>query len=151
MPTYKQQEPQASPITPGKHKVEIEGAELKISDRSGNEYIRLKCRVKLPDGTNGATIYDNMVFSPKSAWKIDQVREALGFAIVPHEEVSVEPEDLLGRTGTVIVEHNDETGYHEIARWVSAKELAEAKAIFNAPVKAGTVRTVKDDGDDIPF
>ena len=150
MPSYKQQEPQAPQITPGKHKVEIEGAELKVSKNSGNEYIRLKCRVKLPDGTNGGTIYDNMVFVATAAWKIDQVREALGFAIVPNETASVEPEDLLGRSGTVIVEFNEETGYHEIARWVSAKELAEAKAILNAPPKAGSVRTVAD-GDDIPF
>ena len=150
MPSYKQQEPQAPQITPGKHKVEIEGAELKISKETGNEYIRLKCRVKLPDGTNGGTIYDNMVFVATAAWKIDQVREALGFAIVPNETASVEPEDLLGRSGTVIVEFKEKTGYHEIARWVSAKELAEAKAILNAPSKAGSVRTVAD-GDDIPF
>ena len=139
MPTYKQQEPQAPQITPGKHKVEIEGAELKISDRTGNEYIRLKCRVILPDGSKGGTIYDNMVFTVKSAWKIDQIRESLGFAIVPNEDANVEPEDLLGRCGVVIVEHNDDTGYHEIARWVSAKELAAAKASKDA------------DGDDIPF
>lgn len=150
MPTYKQQEPQAQPVNPGKHRVEIEGAEAKVSNKTGNEYIRLKCRVKLPDGTNGGTIYDNMVFVAKAAWKIDQVREALGFAIVPNETASVEPEDLLGRSGTVIVEFNKETGYHEIARWVSEKELAEAKAILNAPSKAGSVRTVAD-GDDIPF
>ena len=150
MPTYKQQEPQAPQVNPGKHKIEIEGAEAKVSNKTGNEYIRLKCRVKLPDGTNGGTIYDNMVFVAKAAWKIDQVREALGFAIVPNETASVEPEDLLGRSGTVIVEFNEETGYHEIARWVSAKELAEAKAILNAPSKAGSVRTVAD-GDDIPF
>jgi hypothetical protein len=143
MPTYKQQEPQAPQITPGKHKVEIEGAELKISERTGNEYIRLKCRVKLPDGSNGGTIYDNMVFTAKSAWKIDQIREALGFAIIPNEDASVEPEHLIGRTGTVIVEHNDDTGYHEIANWVSPKALAEAKAILKAnPAK---------ETDDIPF
>ena len=150
MPTYTQQEPKAPQITAGKHKVEIEGAELKFSDRTKNEYIRLKCRVKLSDGTNGSTIYDNMVFTPRAAWKIDQVREALGFAIVPNETASVEPEDLLGRTATVIVEFNDETGYHEVSRWVSPKELAEAKAILNAPSKAGTVRTVEE-GDEIPF
>lgn len=150
MPTYTQQEPKAPQITAGKHKVEIEGAELKFSDRTKNEYIRLKCRVKLSDGTNGSTIYDNMVFTPRAAWKIDQVREALGFAIVPNETASVEPEDLLGRTATVIVEFNDETGYHEVSRWVSPKELAEAKAILNAPSKAGTVRTVAE-ADEIPF
>jgi hypothetical protein len=143
MPTYKQQEPQAPQITPGKHKVEIEGAELKISDRTGNEYIRLKCRVKLPDGTNGGAIYDNMVFTVKSAWKIDQIREALGFAIIPNEDASVEPEHLVGRTGTVIIEHNDDTGYHEIASWVSPKALAEAKAILKAKPAKET--------DDIPF
>jgi len=150
MPSYKQQEPQAPQIAPGKHKVEIEGAELKVSNKTGNEYIRMKCRVKLPDGSNGGTIYDNMVFVAKAAWKIDQVREALGFAIVPNETASVEPEDLLGRSGTVIVEFNDETGYHEIARWVSAKELAEAKAILTAPSTAVKIHT-NADGDDIPF
>jgi hypothetical protein len=140
MPTYKQQEPQASPITPGKHKVEIEGAELKISDRTGNEYIRLKCRVKLLDGSNGGTIYDNMVFTAKSAWKIDQIREALGFAIIPNEDASVEPEHLVGRTGTVIVELNDDTGYHEIDSWVSPK----------ASVPAPKAKHAKET-DDIPF
>lgn len=147
MPTYTQQEPKAAPLTPGKYKVEIEGAELKISDRTHNEYIRLKCRVKNADGTNGSTIYDNMVFTPKAAWKCDQVREALGFAIVPNEPANVEPEDLLGRTGTVIVEFNEETGYHEISRWVSPKELAEAKAAAAKPAPKTSVL----EGDDIPF
>jgi hypothetical protein len=110
----------------------------------------MKCRVKLPDGSNGGTIYDNMVFVEKAAWKIDQVREALGFAIVPNETASVEVEDLLGRSGTVIVEFNDETGYHEVARWVSAKELAEAKVTVNTPSKAVKIHTDAD-GDDIPF
>ena len=148
MPTYKQQEPQAAPLTPGKHNVEIEGAELKISDRTNNEYIRLKCRVKLPDGSNGGTIYDNMVFTPKAAWKIDQVRESLGFAIVPNEDANVEPEDLLGRRGVVIVEHNDDTGYHEISRWVSPKDAATASA--PAPKAAPKAASVLE-GDDIPF
>jgi hypothetical protein len=140
MPTYKQSEPKAPQITAGKYKVEIEGAELKFSDRSKNEYIRLKCRVKLSDGTNGSTIYDNMVFTPKAAWKIDQVREALGFAIIPNEDASVEPEHLVGRTGTVIVELNDDTGYHEIASWMSPKSSAPAPKA--KPAK---------ETDDIPF
>jgi hypothetical protein len=143
MPTYTQQEPKAPQITAGKHKVEIESAELKFSDRSKNEYIRLKCRVKLSDGTNGSTIYDNIVFTPKAAWKIDQVREALGFAIVPNEPASVEPEDLLGRTGTVIVEFNEETGYHEVSRWVSPNDAAATRPAVKIHTNA--------DGDDIPF
>jgi hypothetical protein len=144
MPTYKQQEPQPPPLTPGKHRVEIEGAELKISDRTNNEYIRIKCRVKSPDGTNGGTIYDNMVFTAKSDWKIDQIREALGFAIVPNEDANVEPEHLLGRTGTVFVEFNEESGYHEISRWVAPKDAATA----SAPVRKTT--TIEEQ-DDIPW
>lgn len=143
MPTYTQQEPKPPQVTPGKHNIEIEGAELKFSDRTKNEYIRLKCRVKQPDGTNGSTIYDNMVFTPKAAWKIDQVREALGFAIVPNETASVEPEDLIGKRGVVIVELNEETGYHEIARWVSPKEAAAARPAVKIHTNA--------DGDEIPF
>ena len=147
MPTYTQQEPKAPQITAGKFKVEIEGAELKFSDRSKNEYIRLKCRIKNADGTNGSTIYDNMVFTPKAAWKIDQVRESLGFAIVPNEAASVEPEHLLGRTGTVIVEFNEDSGYHEVSRWVSPKELAEAKT----PAAKPAPKTSPAEADEIPF
>ena len=146
MPSYKQQEPQAPSITPGKHLIEVEGAELKISQKN-SEYIRIKCRVKLRDGSNGSTIYDNMVFTPKAAWKIDQVREALGFAIIPNEVASVEPEDLLGKRATVIVEFNEETGYHEIARWVNPRELAEAKAALNAKPKTSQ----NAESDEIPF
>lgn len=143
MPTYTQQEPKPPQVTPGKHNIEIEGAELKFSDRTKNEYIRLKCRVKQPDGTNGSTIYDNMVFTPKAAWKIDQVREALGFAIVPNETASVEPEDLIGKRGVVIVEFNEDTQYHEIARWVSPKEAATVKSFLQSALPK--------DGDEIPF
>jgi len=143
MPTYTQTEPKSPQVTPGKHNIEIEGAELKFSDRTKNEYIRLKCRVKLPDGTNGSTIYDNMVFTPKAAWKIDQVREALGFAIVPNETASVEPEDLIGKRGVVIVEFNEDTQFHEISRWVSPKETATVKSFLQSAVLK--------DGDEIPF
>lgn len=145
MPTYTQTEPQAPKITAGKHRIEIIGAETKIA-KSGNEYFRLKLQVKLQDGSDGGTIYDNMVFSPKSAWKCDQIREALGFAVVPNEPVSVEAEDLLGKSAVVLVKFNDETGYHEVDRWVSPKEAVEASA---AP-KAAKVQ-VDADGDEIPF
>jgi hypothetical protein len=140
MPSYTQTEPTQNYTLPdGKYKIEVEAAETKISQKSSNEYIRCKCRVTLRDGTKGPAVYDNLVFSPKSFWKVDQAREAMGFAVVPNEPCTVEPEDLIGKKATVIIKTDEDSGYNVIDRWISPKELEAAKALIAA------------DGDDIPF
>jgi hypothetical protein len=140
MPSYTQTEPtQNYTIPDGKYKIEIEAAETKISPKTSNEYIRCKCRVTLRDGTRGPAIYDNLVFALKSLWKVDQAREAVGYAVVPGEPCTLEPEDLIGKKAVVIVKTDESTGYNVIDRWVSAKELAAVKAAKDA------------DGDEIPF
>ena len=140
MPSYTQTEPTQNYTLPdGKYKIEIEAAETKISQKSSNEYIRCKCRVTLANGTKGPAIYDNLVFSPTSLWKVDQAREAVGFAVVPGEPCTLEPEDLIGKKATVIVKTDEDSGYNVIDRWVSAKELAAVKISKDA------------DGDEIPF
>lgn len=86
MPTYTQSEPRETYfVEPGKYQVEITNGVEKIS-QAGNPMIKLTCRVKLPDGTNGPEISEHLTFTAKAAWKIDQVRQALGQAVVPGED-----------------------------------------------------------------
>lgn len=144
MPSYTQTEPSNFTLPDGKYTVEIESAETKISQPpKNNEYIRMKCRVQMPNGTKGPAVFDNMVFTPKSAWKIDQIRESLGTTIVPGETANVEPEDLIGKRGVVILKTNEDTGYNEVDRWVTPKELAAVQTAIKSAVPK--------DGDDIPF
>ena len=108
--------------------------------------IKLTCRVKLADVTNGPEISEHLTFTPKAAWKIDQVRQALGQAVVPGEEVTIEAEDFVGMSAWVILGEeagstNPNARFNVIERWIEAKQPAKPAA---KPTKA-------EDGDEIPF
>ena len=148
MPTYTQTEPcETYFVEPGKYQVEItKGIEKK--SQAGNIMIKLTCRVKLADGSDGPEIAEHLAFTPKAAWKIDQVRQALGQAVVPGEEVSIEAEDFVGMSAWVVLGEepgstNPNMRFNTIERWIEAKETAK-------PDKAGTIRKPAD-SDDIPF
>lgn len=150
MPKFTLTKPTPFVVPNGKYKIEIENAEDRVGKESGNPYTWLKCRVKLDDGSNGPLIYSSLFYTEKAKSRTAAAFEALGIAVVYDQEDEFPAEDLIGKEAFVILKHNSDTDYMEIERWVSAKELAEAKAILNAPSKAGNVRTVAD-GDDIPF
>lgn len=151
MPTYTQSEPRETYfVEPGKYEVEITKGIEKTS-QAGNPMIKLTCRVKLADGTDGPEISEHLTFTAKAAWKIDQVRQALGQAVVPGEDVTIEAEDFVGMSAWVILGEepgstNPSMRFNTIERWIEAKKTANAKA------KAGTIRKfVDDDSDSIPF
>ena len=110
--------------------------------------IKLTCRVKLPDGTNGPEISEHLTFTAKAAWKIDQVRQALGQAVVPGEDLTIEAEDFVGMSAWVVLGEepgstNPNTRFNIIERWVEAKQATKK------PTKATAQKD--GDGDDIPF
>jgi hypothetical protein len=152
MPTYTQSEPRETYfVEPGKYQVEITKG-IEKNSQAGNPMIKLTCRVKLSDGTDGPEIAEHLTFTAKAAWKIDQVRQALGQAVVPGEDVSIEAEDFVGMSAWVILGEepgstNPSMRFNTIERWIEAKETANAKA--QAPVKT----TINKDADDdsIPF
>jgi len=133
MPTYTQSEPRETYfVEPGKYIVKIiKGIEKK--SQAGNPMIKLTCRVKLADGTDGPEISEHLTFTAKAAWKIDQVRQALGQAVVPGEDVNIEAEDFVGMYAWVI--------------------LGEEPGSTNPSMRFNTIeRWIEDpDGDDIPF
>ena len=152
MPSYTQTEPRETYfVEPGKYEVEITKSvettsQVKPDGTGGNPMIKLTCRVKLPDGTNGPELRDNLVFTAKALWKIDQVRQALGQAVVPGEECTIEAEDFVGMSAWVVLGEeagstNPNARFNTIERWIEAKQPAKAAA---KPAK-------KQDSDEIPF
>ena len=152
MPSYTQTEPRETYfVEPGKYQVEItksvEGtSQVKPDGTGGNPMIKLTCRVKLPDGTNGPELKEYLTFTAKAAWKIDQVRQALGQAVVPGEEVNIEAEDFVGMTAWVVLGEeagstNPNARFNTIEKWIEAKQTAKPAAKPTKP----------EDGDEIPF
>lgn len=80
----------------GKYTATVMNSEEKTS-KSGNEMIELRLEISGDDieEGKGPIVYDNLVFTENSAWRIDQFRSALGEDIVEGAEVEVEPDDLL--------------------------------------------------------
>jgi hypothetical protein len=138
MPSYKQQAVEENkPWNPGEYEVEILDAEEKES-KAGNDMIVLKCRVIVGGEQKGAKITEHLVFTPKAFFKVDQVRAALGFAVVPEEEVDVEAEDFIGKRGRVILKiREDDDRWNEIDRWVVPEGATTSK--------------LTEGGDDAPF
>lgn len=101
MPSYiaGQQSKRADFHKEGNYLLAVIGAEEKTSSK-GSEMIELKLEVigpNIPEG-EGAILYDYLVFSESSAWKIDSFRRACGETIIEGKEVEIEASDLEGKT-----------------------------------------------------
>jgi hypothetical protein len=71
------------------------------TSKSGNAPIELQLSVKAPGQKNGVRIFDHLVFTPKSYWKINAFRISTGETLVQGQTASFESEDCLDRTGKV--------------------------------------------------
>jgi hypothetical protein len=123
MPTYKSSEPTSRPdfVAAGDYTVEILNAEESVS-KQGNDMIELKLRVE----PAGSILFDSLVFTPNAFWKIDAFRAATGEKVVPDEEVSIECDDLIGRTGRarLVVEEYNGRKRNKVAAWLLSQPAA---------------------------
>jgi len=87
----------------GEHTLEIVDAVEKMSS-NGNEMIKLTLE------KNGSKVYDNLVFTPKAFFKIDQLREAMGEAVNKGEEKDITPADFLGKSVKAMIDHEENDG-----------------------------------------
>jgi uncharacterized protein DUF669 len=102
MPEYVQNT--SSEVLPdgSEHPFVVEDATEKES-QAGNEMIELQVRILNVDGSKGPLIYDNLVFTEKSYWKIDSFRECTGEKLVPGQRVVFNADDCIDRRGRVVV------------------------------------------------
>jgi len=147
MPSYTPQKTTPYTVPNGKYKIDVVFAENKTSPTSGNEFIKMKCRVKLEDGEDGPVIFDNLMFTQKSADYTTEKLQSMGIAVVFGEPLTVEPEDVLGKEANVTL-YLDDDGYMKIKKWHDPKDSANPTT--SKPTKPASKQ--KDaDGDEIPF
>jgi uncharacterized protein DUF669 len=104
--------------------------------QSGNEMIELQLLVKGPNG-NELRVFDHLVFTPKSYWKIDAFRVATGEKLVPGQTVSLEPEDCVDREGKVFltVEKFEGRERNKVQEYLAAEKLPPAQASSQTSVR----------------
>jgi hypothetical protein len=121
--------------------------------------ISLTCAIMLGAGKIGPTVWDNLVFTSKAAWKIDQVLASIGRAVVPGEEANVEADQLVGCEGVAIIGEepgakNPSDKFNCIERWIFGDERNEWLRTNRAKdfqAKAAPKAETTQEADDIPF
>ena len=71
------------------------------SKSSGNEMIALELLVR--NGNTEIKVYDQLVFTSNSLWKIDAFRAATGEKLVPGQTVNIDAFDLVERAGKCVL------------------------------------------------
>jgi hypothetical protein len=122
----------------------IEAVEA-VSKNSGEDMIKLTLEVE----GHGCRLFDYLVASESSAWKIDTFRKAIGDAVVEGEEVELHASKLVGRRGYahLKVETYNGKDSNKVDFWITDRKptASAAKPGTPAPAPAGA----KQDGE--PF
>ena len=95
--TYTAQKPEHTEyhVEPGDYRLRvIEAAE--DTSKGGNDMIKLKLRVILPDGSDGPTLFDYLVFTETCFWKIDHFLKSCGRHPGEGAAVSIDAGELTG-------------------------------------------------------
>jgi len=144
MPTFKPVKSTPFIIPDGEYKIEIESATDNIAKTSNDEYIAMRCRVKMPDGSNGPIIRDNLNFNSIGArTRSSAALEALGVAVnFEDENFEITAAGILGKEAQVYVKHKPEDDCMNIKSWIIRKSAAP---------KPKLVAVKEEDSDDIPF
>ena len=95
--TSSNEAPKSYHLPAGDYPVTIVEASETVSRSTGADMIKLTLDAEAPDGAT-AKVFDYLVASASSAWKIDAFRRALGHEVVQGEPVELGAEDLIGRT-----------------------------------------------------
>jgi len=134
-------------VPAGDYDVTIVDAAETVSRTSGAGMIKLTLEVDTADGYAGSSVkvFDYLVATPSSAWKIDAFRRALGHEIVKDESVELAAEELLGRTLRARLKVDEFNGQlnNKVDAWL-------APVPTTTSVRAGTV-TQKELSENEPF
>jgi hypothetical protein len=108
--TYKTKAPEALQfhVPPGEYTLNVMDA-VEETSKSNNDMIKLKCRVVNEDGTLGVSMFEYLVFSEKTLFRIDQFLSACGKHPGPGLDFSLDCEEMIGWTFRAVLkveEHN---------------------------------------------
>ena len=130
--TSSNEAPKSYHLPAGDYSVTIVEASETVSRSTGADMIKLTLDAEAPDGAT-AKVFDYLVASASSAWKIDAFRRALGYEVVQGEPVELAAEDLIGRTlrARLKVEEFNGRANNKVEAW-----LAPLAGSGNAPAPA---------------
>lgn len=154
MPRYTYDEPEDRQFTvlkPGEYEFVIaEVFAFEVSKESGNEYLPIKLNIK-PEGV----VYDNLVFTDKAKFRIDQLLKSIGKAPAPGTAVDFDdPTWLVGSKGRVKLKIDNYKGSerNKVDAYVFHPGRVSGRTV-SAPSQSIAPSTPPNgiDDDDIPF
>ncbi|BET67421.1 hypothetical protein ASA1KI_23390 [Opitutales bacterium ASA1] len=130
--TSSNETPKSYHLPAGDYDVTIVEASETVSRSTGADMIKLTLDAEAPDGST-TKVFDYLVATPSSAWKIDAFRRALGHEVVQGEPVELAAEDLVGRTlrARLKVEEFNGRQNNKVEAWLAP--LAGARPTSPAP------------------
>lgn len=159
--TSSNEAPKSYHLPAGDYPVTIVEASETVSRSTGADMIKLTLDAESPDGTQSTKVFDYLVASASSAWKIDAFRRALGHEVVQGEPVELAAEDLVGRTlrARLKVEEFNGRANNKVEAWLAplaASSSAPAPAPLAAPASPAAAPTTstnpaQEDASNEPF
>ena len=161
--TSSNEAPKSYHLPAGDYPVTIVEASETVSRSTGADMIKLTLDAESPDGTQSTKVFDYLVASASSAWKIDAFRRALGHEVVQGEPVELAAEDLVGRTlrARLKVEEFNGRANNKVEAWLaplagSGNAPAPAPAPLPAPASPAAAPTTstnpaQEDASNEPF
>jgi len=112
-------------VEPGEYLLTVVEASETVS-RNGDDMIKLKLEIE----DRGVHLYDYLVATEKSFWKIDTFLKAIGEEVVEGEEVELCAADLEGRQGYARLKIEDYKGkqHNKVDIWLTERNPAKATA-----------------------
>lgn len=98
MPSYTAGKPQSGPalfVEPGEYSLRVVEAKDKKSG-AGNAMIELRLRVVMEDGSDGPSLFDYLVFTPKAYFKIDAFQASCGRHPGEGQDSKLDADDCVG-------------------------------------------------------
>ena len=151
MPSYTYNEPedrQYEVLEPGEYDFAIAEVFAFETAKSGNEYLPLKLHIK-PHGV----VFDNLVFTDKAKFRIDQLLKSIGKAPSPGTAVDFDdPSWLVGSKGRVKlrIETFNGTDRNKVDAYLFKPGHVVGRTV-TTPKAAAAPRRVEEDQDNIPF
>lgn len=110
--------------------------------KAGDEMIKLKLEVE----EHGVNLYDYLVATEASFWKIDTFRKSIGERVAEGEEVELVASDLEGRQGyaRLRVEEYQGKKSNKVELWITDRSIGAA-------ISRSTPTTQQPEDDDVPF